>query len=337
MSNALEQFETSLVRAARALHDDRAAQRSRVDREPAPVAARSRGRVRRRGSRALAAVVLAVVLVAAGHAILGPTGNPKTITQFECGIGGHGNSHGLFTAEPVAACAALWPSLYHRPAPPLVAWVYETGGVTVVRPADQPPTERGWKRLPRGWTADGAVIGLNDQLEDVTTGLPSRACWSATAASQLASALLRADGLSNWHLRISSQPPLAGASARCLSVMQAIGGPQLAPNTVMLVERAVKPLADGSPRYPSRFGRQRRTVENRVNRLLRAGGNCATPAQAIALWRARARAGGIPASADIVQAPTARSGIGMGTACARIFISEPGGGGPADVYAADLP
>lgn len=303
---------------------------------PRAVHAGPLGDLWRHGRLVVVGAVVVGVLAAAGTAVFGPAGNPKYITQFECGVGHHGNVHGLFTTEPVAACAALWPSIYHHSAPALVAWVYETGGAVVVRPADSPPSASGWRRLPKGWTADSAAIELNDQFEDITTGLPSRPCWTASSAAALATSILRGDGLSHWRLRVSVQAPEpGGASSTCLSTIQALGGPELAPHTLLLVERAVRAPAAGRSWYPNRYGRQRRSVEERVNRTLRAGGRCSTAAYAATLWRADARATGIPAGEDIVSAYTPSSQAGA--RCVRIFVSEPGGGGPANVFAADYP
>ncbi len=336
MTSALDQFGASLVSASRALHEDnRAAHAHRGFTAHRPSAARrfGLGRLRpRRAWQALAGAAAVGALAAAGTAILGPTGNPKEITQFECGVGAHGNVHGLFAAEPVSACAALWPSIYHRAAPALTAWVAETGGVVVVRPTGQPPSGTGWVRLPKGWRANSATIELNDQLEDITTGLPSRACWSAASAGALARSLLHSDHLGYWHVRVSTQRPAAGASGSCLSVIQAIGPPEH--DTILLVETAAAPPARGVSRYANGLGPRRRLVENRVNDALRAGGRCATVAQAAALWRSYARAGGLPASDYTLNTP-GPSGTGM--RCARVFVNEPGGGGPANVYPADLP
>jgi hypothetical protein len=303
---------------------DRRSARRRVMRSP-------------RASRLLAGAAVLGVLVAAGSAIFGPSGNPRDITQFECGVAHDGNVHELFSAEPVSACATLWPSIYHRPAPPLAAWVYETGGAVVVRPADAPPTGSGWTRLPKGWTADGAVIELNDQLEDITTGLPSRTCWSGSSASALVRSTLHSDGLDYWHLRVSDQRPAPSSGTRCLTAIQVIGGPEIEPDTVMLVEHTTWGPGRGTRRYPNRFGRQRRRVETRVNRTLRSSGGCASITQAEALWRTDARAAGIPAREDILNAPSPTSAGSVDGACARVFVSEPGGGGPASVFAADYP
>jgi hypothetical protein len=330
-SELVREHGAVLASAANALDSaaSGSADRRFADRRPAY----RRVRLSRRGRRVLAGVLLVGVLAAAGTAIFGPTGNPRDITQFECGVGAHGNVHGLFTAEPVSACAALWPSLYHRPAPPLVAWVYETGGAVVVRPTEAPPAGSGWRRLPRGWTANSAAIELNDQLEDVTTGLPSRECWSGASASELVRSILRSDGLDYWHLRVSDQRPAPGPGTRCLTAIQAIGGPEIAPNTVLLVEHATRAPAKASHRYPNRFGMQRRLLEARVNRTLRSSGGCASVAQAEARWRTDARAAGIPAREDVLNAPSRMPG----GSCARVFVSEPGGGGPADVFAANYP
>ncbi|HEY7934349.1 MAG TPA: hypothetical protein VID48_11055 [Solirubrobacteraceae bacterium] len=325
--NSLPQLRESLVSAA----EQQAMARRPADRP----AERPRGPLRRRGLRVLAGAVAIGVLAAAGTAIFGPTGNPRYITQFECGTAGHGDVHGLFTAEPVSACAALWPSIYHRPAPALTAWIYETGGAVLVRPAAAPAIGKGWRRLPKGWKADSAVIELNDQLEDITTGLPSRPCWSAPAAAAMVTGTLHADGLDHWHLRVSTQPSQGDASGACMSVIQAIGGPEIASDTILLVEHAVHAPAKRSSWYPNRFGEQRRLAENRVNHALRVGGHCASLAQAVSLWRSQAHTGGIPTNEYVMNAPAPETAAGAH--CARVFISEPGGGGPANVFAADYP
>jgi hypothetical protein len=357
MSSALEQYETSLVRASRELCErcgaaaqvrpgdagerpastgPRAARAARVPRARARAPRPGRGR---RGRRLLAGALTVGALAAAGTTLLGPTGNPRNITQFVCGPGAHASAHVLVTPDPLAACAALWPSIYHRPAPALVAWVYETGGAVVVRPAGDPPGEssaKGWVRLPRGWRADSATIELNDQLEDITTGLPAQPCWTAASASELVASLLRRDRLGSWHIRVSRQRSSRGASGACLSVIQAIGGPEDPPDTVLLVEHAVPAPANGTHRYPNRFGRRRRIVERRVNRMLRGEGRCANLRRAAVLWRTQAAAGGIPAGQYRFDAPVDGFATRTGS-CARIFVSEPGGGGPSDVYPADLP
>jgi hypothetical protein len=242
--------------------------------------------------------------------------------------------HRLASTEPLSARAALWPSLYGHTAPALVAWVYETGGAVVVRPAGDPPNGPGWTRLPKGWRADGTVIEINDQLEDITTGLPSRPCWPGDSAEKLVRSILRNDGLSYWHVRVNLQTPDAGPSDTCSTVIQTTGGSRRqAPNIVVLVVHDTPQPPHDSVRYPNRFGGRRRLAEARANRSLHAAGRCASISRAETQWRSEAQADGVPAR-EYVLSSAVSSG---GTSCARILISEPGGGGPASVVAADYP
>jgi hypothetical protein len=153
MSSAMDRFEQQLVRASRTLHGEHAATAAgRGDPRPGaadeagvPRVARLRRTVRSRGWRIPAGVLVVGALVAAGSSVFGPSGNPREITEIQCGQRG---SSAFVTGEPVRDCAILWRSLYHRSAPPLVAWVAQTGGVVVVVPAGRPPARRGWGRQP---------------------------------------------------------------------------------------------------------------------------------------------------------------------------------------------
>ncbi|MGO9488000.1 MAG: hypothetical protein ACLQBB_03100 [Solirubrobacteraceae bacterium] len=148
MNGALDQFEQSLVRASRTLHRQHLPCAPAVQHPGQPAStsgtrrtSRVRASVRRRAWRIAAGALVAGALIAAGTSVLGPTGNPKEITEIQCGERG---SSAFVTGEPVRDCATLWPSLYHTAAPPLVAWVYETGGVVVVTlPAGRPPAPDG--------------------------------------------------------------------------------------------------------------------------------------------------------------------------------------------------
>jgi hypothetical protein len=337
MNSALDRFEESLVRASRELHNEHLvagdARRPAAPATSAPSARRARGsnHLRRRGPRLLAGALLVGALAAAGVSVLGPSGNPRETTQIECGRGVVES----VTGEPLRDCAQLWPSIYHRPAPPLAAWVYETGGAVVVTPAGQPPAGGGWRRLPRGWKADSAVLALNVQLEDITTGFEAHRCWSASAARTLATSTLRADGLGLWRVRVTANRP-DGAHPNCLTVAPVSGSE---PRTVLLVEQRVQDLGDpaslvNTPSGPVEHARLIAT-ETRVNSALAAGGQCASVAQAGALWRADARADGVAAARYVLFAQE-RTGNPV-TRCARVLVDSPGGGGPADVYAADLP
>ncbi len=337
MNSALDRFEASLVRASRELHREQAAaSRARRAAEDAPSSRDVHrvpppSRLRRRGSRVLAAALLAGSLAAAGVSVLGPHGNPREITQIECGRGVVES----VVAEPLRECATLWSSIYHHPAPPLAAWVYETGGAILVTPAGQPPAGGGWRRLPHGWTADAAVLGLHVQLEDITTGFEAHRCWLAPVARALATSILRADGLGRWRVRVTANRP-SGAAPNCLTVAPLTASE---PRTVLLVERWTLDPGDpaslvNTPSGPADHARLTAT-ETRVNSLLDARGRCATVAQAAALWRSDARADGLTTASYVLLAQEQASR--RVTRCARVLVNSPGGGGAAQVYAADLP
>ena len=328
MNSALDRFEESLVRASRTLHQENAAREEVASATTAHRGSRLRAGLRRRGWRIPAGVLLAGALLAAGTSLLGPTGNPREISQIECGS----DVAESVTGEPVRDCATLWPSLYHHPAPRLLAWVHETGGAVVVRPADQRPTGSGWQRLPKGWTADTAALGLHTQLEDITTGIESHRCWSAPEASGLAASILRSDGLGSWSVRVKTEQP-GGAHPNCLTVAAVTDAE---PHTVLLVERPVREPAGWSPPFPSGPAEHERltSTETRVNSSLTTAGHCASVAQAAALWRSSARAERIPETRYVLFTQVSTRAT---TVCARVFVNTPGGGGPADVYAADLP
>jgi len=327
MSSALEQFERSLVRASQTLHSE--AQRPATSVGRAPRIDRVREAMRRRGWRIPAGVLLLGALAGAGTAVFGPTGNPREITQIECGQQG---SSAFVTGEPLRDCTTLWPSLYHRRTPRLTAWVAETGGVVVVTPAGQPPAGAGWRRLPAGWKADSVVLGLHLQLEDITSGLEAHLCWSTSSASSLVRSILRSDGLGSWQVHVHENLP-DGAHPNCLTVVSVVGGE---PHSVLLVETPVQDPGDparmvNTPSGPVEHARLTAT-ETTVNRMLKSSGQCATAGRASALWRTAAAAAGIPRARYVLF--TQADGA---SGCARILVTSPGGGGPADVYATELP
>jgi hypothetical protein len=339
MSSALDQFGESLVRASHTLHRERLAAGAGAGEEQTGAgmksprrASRVRGSLRRGGWRIPAGALLVGVLAAAGNAVFGPTGNPEEITQIQCGQRG---SSAFVTGEPVRDCATLWPSLYHRPAPPLVAWVAETGGVVVVTAADRPPAGAGWRRLPSGWKANAAVLGLRLQLEDITTGFEAHRCWAASRARALVTSILRSDGLGSWTVHVHHDRP-DGAHPNCLTAIAATGAE---PHSVVLVETWVQDRGNpatlvNAPSGPIEHARLTST-ETHVNSALRATGRCAGLREAASLWRSGAAAAGISDARYVLftQTGTSRSP----TKCARVLVDSPGGGGPAYVYAADLP
>jgi hypothetical protein len=340
MSNALDLFEVSLVHASRALHQAggsrlRAGAHSEDTLgEPTSdlrgLSRRSRiGRSLRRRPLRVAAGVLAVgALTAAGSSLFGPHGNPRTTFSIECGQGSFVES---VSGDPVRDCETLWPSIYHRPAPSLVAWVASTGGAVVVVPAGVPPAgDRSfhWRRLPSGWTQDRATIQLNNQLNDIVTGLQAHTCWSAGAAATLVSSTLRADGLTSWHLKVKAAAN-EGMHPSCLVVDPVVQGDS---NSVLLVERHVDAPIHGSFMIPAAAQELARvaSVEKRVNDHLSAtGARCASISQAAALWRSLARTAGIGSDRYVLFAQSPASAT---AGCARVLVNAPGGGGPYDVY-----
>lgn len=338
MSSALDRFGESLVRASHTLYREHVAGGAGAREDQAGAGTRSprwtsrvRGSLRRGGWRVPAGALVVGVLVAAGTSVFGPTGNPKEITQIQCGLRG---SSAFVTGEPVRDCATLWPSLYHRPAPPLVAWVAETGGVVVVTTADRPPAGPGWQRLPSGWRANAAVLGLHFQLEDITTGLEAHVCWTASEASALVTSILRSDGLRSWTVHVHDDRP-NGAHPNCQTAIAATGAE---PHSILLVEEWVQDPGNPSKLVNAPSGRVEHarltSTEIHVNKALRAAGRCASVSEAAALWRSGATAAGIPDARYVLFTQAGRSSP---TKCARVLVDSPGGGGPADVYAADLP
>jgi hypothetical protein len=280
--------------------------------------------------RAVAGVLTIGALTAAGSTLFGPHGNPRAISSIECG---KGSFVGGMTGDPVRDCATLWPSIYHRPAPHLIAWVASTGGAVVVVPAGMPPVgdqSLHWRRLPAGWTQDRATIQLTNQLDDIVDGLQAHPCWSANKAAALVNSTLRADGLASWHLKVKTEPN-GGAHPTCLTVDPVVQGDS---DSVLLVERHVEAPRGGSFRTPAGALELGRTaaIEKQVNgELSLPGARCVSVSQAAALWRARAHAAGIPSDRYVLftQSPASAP-----AGCARIVVNAPGGGGPYDVYVA---
>ena len=316
MSSALDRFEQSLVRASHTLHQQQSA------------GGRRRSALRSRGWRIPAGALVIGVLAAAGTSLLGPTGNPREIAQFECGE----NITASVTGEPVRDCATLWPSMYHHAPPALVAWVAETGGAVVVTPVGRPPAGDGWRQLPSGWTADSAVLLLHTQLEDITTGIEARPCWSAPAASALVAAMLRTDELDSVahprqnrtsKRRAPQLPEGVGVDGH----RTALGAAGRAPRA-----RACRMVPD-VPKRTSRTCASDLHGDARQYHAERRRALCerATGGGALALKRSCRR----HPHSEICPVHTVKSRQHGGLR--HVFVDAPGGGGPADVYAAKLP
>jgi hypothetical protein len=335
MSRALDQFGDSLVRASQDLHRA-GGSRTRASRGRAAIGGRSAGwvartarRLHRRPVRVLAGVAVIGALGAAGATLLGPQGDPRAILSIECG----GTVTASATGSPVSDCAVLWPSLHHEPAPRLVAWVAASGGAVVVVPAGAPPAGAKvfhWRRLPAGWTQGRAAVLLAHQLEDISTGLQARTCWSAGPAKDLVRSALNADGLAAWRIDVRRQSGDDSAPT-CLTVAPIV---QPDGRSVALVERPVRAPARGSFRTPASAAELGRvaSVEHRVNLEISADKPvCAGVSRAAALWRTRIRQVGLPADRyGVIAWPHAPVSGG----CAHVYVTAPGGGGPYDVYVA---
>lgn len=337
MSNALDRFEDSLVGASRTLYE---AGGSRVRPPARPVSVTGASAAtwlshamrcrRRRPLRVLAGVLAVGALAAAGSTVFGPHGNPRTTAAIQCGQAVVGS----VTGDPVRDCTTLWPSLYHRPAPRLVAWVASTGGAVVVVPAGAPPADDRsfhWRRLPTGWTQDRAAIEMSNQLEDIVYGLQAHPCWTAVAAATLVASTLRANGLPSWKVDVKAEPN-EGPKPSCLLVAPVV---QAGSNSVLLVERHVDPPREGSFMTPNGARELARTaaVEKRVDgELSSAGARCAGIREAAALWSSQAHTAGIPGTRYVLFMQS----LGLAPAgCARIIVNAPGGGGPYRVYVAE--
>jgi hypothetical protein len=298
---------------------------------------------RRRLPRArvmLAGALAVVALAAAGESLFGPSGRSVDIPLVECTAGGQvAYSGSLPTPDPVAACAQVWPRLYHRAAPPLVAWSYKGRGVVIVTPADSSAPEPGAERLPAGWMANAALIELNDQTADITTGFPAHSCLTAGSAAAVAAGILEDDSL-HWTVTVdywrmtggsayySRNPDPRWGAGTCLNLSPP-AGLNGATSTVELH------LSPSQPEAPAAIGAAAganlQALERAVNAGLLAPGACATPAQAAAAWRTAAHAAGVP-YADAEPLPPAPGS----SRCARVFVSVLGGGS-VRVRAADYP
>lgn len=338
MSSALDRFGDFLIRAS----DDR----FRLSEGPSerPVARRAKA-LRNRPLRALAGVAVICALGAAGSTLFGPSGNPRTTLSIECGTDVMSSA----TGNPVNDCETMWPLLYHEPAPHLVAWIASTGGAIVVVPKGTPPGHGvAFRRLPMGWTQDRRLVLLSHQLEDISTGLEARTCWSAGSAVAAVRAALRVDRLSSWHIDVHSAHA-EGSARSCLLVAPTY---EAGAGSVTLVDRLVPAPAHGSFRVPAAAAelRQAANVEREANAEISGSkAACASVPKAAASWRSRARQAGIPARRYVVfrwpDSPVL-GGAGLQSPllgrpgapspprhrCAHIYVTAPGGGGRYEVY-----
>ena len=304
-----------------------------------PVRKRSPRRIPRVGLLA-AGLAACVALAAAGSSLFGPSGRTADLAAVECSLPGHGSYNGpLSVPNPVEACAAVWRRLNNTQAPPMVAWSEGGRGVVIVTAAHAPAPVPGAQRLPAGWTANGSLIELTDQSEDITTGFPAHTCLTAPSAIALAQAILRSDSLrwtvtldywrqTNGYAYYSSRPDPRWGSGACLNLSP--------PAAIESEHRRIElHLSPSRPEAPAAIGAaagaRLQALERSVNAHLLGAGTCLTPARAAAAWNAAERAAGSSfAEAEPLPRTTG------GTSCARVFVHVLGGGS-VDVVAADYP
>ncbi|HEX2702232.1 MAG TPA: hypothetical protein VHM72_02225 [Solirubrobacteraceae bacterium] len=323
MNTALDEFELTLIKAARAL------------RSATTVAPLVRGGHERRRplARRLALAVPTAWLVAACAAAAGAAGgtgyfiyrllqeNPttETIASFTCDTGATVSaSVQAVTGDPLVDCAAVWPSATagRESAPPLTAWAPSKASFgAVVQPtaAGAPSytsrlTASGtrvhftWHRLPIGWTVNLTVVELTDQLND----LPSKTingygplCTYASRAIRLARSLIAADHASGW--RVSMSATTGALSPGCRPILDDVDARR---HTVRLGQLPTEPRPNfshlraavrrqdiaASKRW-SHLHSELVALQARTNTVLNA--RCSSVADAAALWVHNAAAVGI--------------------------------------------
>jgi hypothetical protein len=252
MSNALDNFERSLVSASRALQSHTA-----VTRLPSPSTRPNRraGPVRRFRSLSLALRVTAAAAsfsLITGAAFAAYTvlsnNNTKTLATFSCDITGEDMAViPAVTGDPLIDCAAAWPSASggKRSAPPLTLWGTTSGRETAVaRPTALGPEPSSqnftWKKLPDGWTVNLSVVEVTDQLNNITIpfngNTPAEPCTRIGPDTSVVRSLLERDGLASWTVTARGQVHGGPVSkTACRAVIWIVNG---ASQNVLLLQGA---------------------------------------------------------------------------------------------------
>lgn len=164
----------------------------------------ARRRLRRR-SLLVAAAAFVVVAAATGAGWALTHGSARDTTSIDCVIQGGDTIIEATSGDPAADCAAVWPSLTGKPAPPLQAYDDGLGGVAVL-----PNSEK----APASWTPiasqDVALIELQESFLDEINGLSST-CFDAPAATAFARQQLDRLGFGGWTVTLRT-----GDSASCV-------------------------------------------------------------------------------------------------------------------------
>lgn len=155
----------------------------------------ARRRLRRRTlAIAVAAVVVLAAATGAGWAL---TRAPaRDTTSIDCLVNGQTTVIAAASGDPASDCAAVWPSLTGKPAPPLQAYDDGLGGVAVIPSSQKPPA--GWAPIA---SQNASLIELQDSLDDQINGLSS-ACFDASAATGFAQKQLDRLGFAGWTVKV---------------------------------------------------------------------------------------------------------------------------------------
>jgi hypothetical protein len=306
VTSALDEFEAKLLEASGTLHAGSQA--------PAPPPRRRRRLMLRRLRQAGVVAQLAVAVgsfSALGGAATGAylwltSDSPGTreLPRLECAITSpDAVSNGALivptiTGDPLIDCRTALIEAQGRRPPALTAWGNGFQTAVVRATASGPPPDAGsWQRLASGWTVDLRVVELNDQLNDISTGMADGpGCTHAGRAVAIARSLLVADGLRGWHVDLhANSGPLV---SRCRPIAPDVDAPK---HEIELIQ--IQDL--GRPVHVPALQRRRQReyaralaallrLQARANRALET--RCTTVASAAGLWRREARVAGFVAA-----------------------------------------
>lgn len=249
----------------------------------------------------ISAAVAAAVLVTGGATVWAAVGghtNPRTNMTIECGY----NTYiPVESGDPVLDCLNVLRRQDH-PIPALAGWITPTGLIAVLPKSDRPPA--GSVPLPKGFHESGAVLYLDDEMNDVATPIAT-GCTSAANATGFASKELGVAGLSGWVVKVrpdagscSIYVSLTDASSKTLTLIPE--SYSSSPNVTVLLDKMLRSQLGSSP-----------------------DARCVAPAAAAALVKQDAQDLHIDARSVIVSQGGA---IGTGSPKCSIATLDPAGG-----------
>jgi hypothetical protein len=219
--------------------------RARRVRRPAPA-------VRRRARVPFPALVAAVVGVSAAVGWAFVVSSARDTVSVQCEIGRASSVIPAATGDPVADCAAQWERETGRPAPRLIAYDNQLGGITVLPAGETPP--RDWVALPQGQVQDAAIVELQQWADDYVAGLNSGCFDNATATQMTGEALTRL-GMTGWDVHPA---PADEVTANCVDTvildaatrtvqLRALGGAPDADAVYVRLAGEIRRIADACP------------------------------------------------------------------------------------------